>query len=320
MLPLNIDPEIIKNLSEPMVKLIEAIRSTTGTFYEPTRIKKEAKAKAQAKVYEKIGELVCNEIEQRGLSFFIQQQGKKQLNIDNIIEKCLKQQLAIEVPDNNSQKNLADKYYSSDQKSKSDEMIEESWINDFFDLCQNSSEEQIQEIWAALLRMEVANPGTVSRRLMHSIKIMSSKEASTFEALANCSVEVKQGTLGVYDDDSKEDFNLFFGCVNVIGDTELYETGTGESAFGFNLHDIVVLEEIGLINRINFSAEENDAREVILNSEDKIYLNNAEFEMCDMTYLGLELLRLIAPKNNENYFETIKKDFTDRNMIFHQSR
>ena len=162
MLPSNIDPDILKNLSEPMVKLIDAIRSATGTLYEPTRIKKEAKAKAQAQVYEKIGELVCDELEHRGLRFFIQQQGKKQLNIDNIIEKSLKQQLALDAPSETKNKNLAEKYYASDQKENTQEEIEDSWINDFFDLCQNASEDQIQEIWAALLRMEVANPGTVS--------------------------------------------------------------------------------------------------------------------------------------------------------------
>ena len=70
------------------------ISKAMGTYYEPTRIKKEAKAKVTAQVYEKIGELVCSEIEHRGLSFYIHQLGKKQLNIENIVEKALKQQLS----------------------------------------------------------------------------------------------------------------------------------------------------------------------------------------------------------------------------------
>ncbi len=42
----------LRALSKPATKLIEAVRSATGIIYEPTRIRRKAKADADAKAAE----------------------------------------------------------------------------------------------------------------------------------------------------------------------------------------------------------------------------------------------------------------------------
>lgn len=165
-----IDSGLIKALTEPMNEIIKAVSKGIGKVYEPTGIVREAKARTKARVYEKVEDLVITELEARGLQFSITQLGKKQLNIDRIVNKALKQQFAIDSntsSDSSQPKLIEEKSETEKVPSEISSEVHEDWIMEFFDLCQYSSQEDMQEIWAALLRMESTSPGTVSRRLMH---------------------------------------------------------------------------------------------------------------------------------------------------------
>ncbi|MGL3176384.1 hypothetical protein [Escherichia coli] len=55
----------LSGLSEPGTKLIEKISDAIGVLYEPTRIRKKAKAEAEAKRTELISRLELEGIEKR---------------------------------------------------------------------------------------------------------------------------------------------------------------------------------------------------------------------------------------------------------------
>lgn len=95
----------------------------------------------------------------------------------------------------------------------------------------------------------------------------------------------------------------------------MYEDNHGTFPFGFNLENTIVLEEVGLINRIQFYAKDNDVREIIISTKNKFKLDNAEFELCDFTNLGLELFKVSRPNYNEDYAEVLKKDFLANKMV-----
>jgi uncharacterized protein DUF2806 len=148
----------LKALSKPAVKLIEAVSSAVGVLYEPTRIKRRAKAEADALVILAKNQADINEIEHRASERLVGKEIRRQKNVENITKMALD-----ELPD-----------------KVSDEKPDEDWIFNFFETCQDISNEQMQLLWGRLLAGEVSKPGTFSLRTIRIVKDFSKDEADLF--------------------------------------------------------------------------------------------------------------------------------------------
>ena len=69
--------------------MIEKISDAVGTIYLPIHIKRVAKAEAEEKKIEALINIEITEIKQRALKRHIQEEGKKQENIENITAEAL---------------------------------------------------------------------------------------------------------------------------------------------------------------------------------------------------------------------------------------
>lgn len=149
-------------LSEPVTKLIESISSAVGALYEPMRIRKKAKAEAEAEVEAAIirikGALELQEIAARASERINILELRRQNNIQSIVGKAVRQ-----LPD-----------------SVSEEAVDEDWVVQFFNYCQDVSNEEIQLIWARLLAGEVAQPGSYSPRTLHLVRLLRPSDAILF--------------------------------------------------------------------------------------------------------------------------------------------
>lgn len=85
-----------------------------------------------------------NEIQQRGIERFVQQEARKQANIEAITAQAASQ---------------------LDESAKTDN-LEEDWIAHFFDKCDKVSDAEMQTLWSSLLAGEAQNPGTYSKGLL----------------------------------------------------------------------------------------------------------------------------------------------------------
>lgn len=63
----------IGELSKPATVLIEKISGAVGILYEPTRIRREAKAKADAALTEAGAVLAIGDLERRAVGRFVQE-------------------------------------------------------------------------------------------------------------------------------------------------------------------------------------------------------------------------------------------------------
>lgn len=153
---INIDP--LKALSKPACKLIEAVRAATGVVYEPTQIRRRAKAEGEEKTILATADARATEIAYRAAARLGHVEVRRQENIESIIGKAIDY-----VP-----------------AEASDEPVDQDWIHQFFEQCQDVSNERMQALWARLLAGEVTLPGSFSPRTMNVVRFLRVEDAALF--------------------------------------------------------------------------------------------------------------------------------------------
>jgi hypothetical protein len=153
-------------LSKPATVLIQKISKAVGILYEPTRIRKEALAEADAAIIKAKAQVAVTEVQARGLLRLIHEEGRRQENIEAITR-------------------LALPLLTDDAKP---EAIEEDWIVNLFDQGRRISDEEMQSLWAKLLAGEANRPGTFSKRTVNMVASLDKSDAVLFTNLCRCSV------------------------------------------------------------------------------------------------------------------------------------
>ena len=64
------------------------------------------------------------------------------------------------------------------------------WHTRFYEACGNISDDEIQEIWAAVLSGEISNPGSYSLRTLDCLRNISKEEAKLFKRICDCSIRL----------------------------------------------------------------------------------------------------------------------------------
>lgn len=151
-------PVDLRALSEPAVKLIETVRDAVGVVYEPTRIRRKAKAEADAAVILARNKIEVRQIEIRASERLISRELRRQDNIEKITKKAV----------------------DALPSSVSKDPVDQDWISRFFENCQDIGNEEMQSLWAKLLAGEVAKPGTFSLRTLRVIRDLARDDALLF--------------------------------------------------------------------------------------------------------------------------------------------
>jgi hypothetical protein len=158
--------QMIKGVSEaatePVCKLIEAVRASAGMVYQPVHVKRMAAAKAEALVIRAEADLKLTELRERAAARLTNTETRRQENIESIVQKA----------------------YENLPGECSEKPIDKDWIADFFDSCKDVGSEEVQALWGKLLAGEVADSGSYSRRALNTLKLMSSTEAALFDVIS----------------------------------------------------------------------------------------------------------------------------------------
>jgi hypothetical protein len=159
----------VGKLAEPATALVEKISNAVGALYEPTRIRRRARAEGEAEVYAAEAEgkaalirartdIELTDLNRRALTRFLAEETKKQVNMESITGKALGQLEEGAEPQN----------------------MDDDWISHFFDSSRHVSNEEMQDIWAKLLAGEANKPGSVSRRTVSLLATISPGDAEMF--------------------------------------------------------------------------------------------------------------------------------------------
>jgi len=199
-------------LSKPATALIKKISGAVGTLYEPTRIRREAKAKADAALTEAEAEAVLEigDLERRALGRFVNEQAREQQNIEDITQKALPY---LEETGDPSQ-------------------VEDDWISEFFARSRRVSNVQMQDLWARILSGEANKPNSVSKRTLEFVSLMDRSDAELFSKLCNFSATSLNEAL-IFDTDHSilADAGLQYSNLAHLESVGLIQLADGLSSF-----------------------------------------------------------------------------------------
>lgn len=151
----------IGEISRPASVLIEKISEAVGGYFKPYQIKRVAKAEAEVEILNAQTQIEITALQNRALERFIAEEGKKQENIEDIVNKTIPL--------------LTD--------SSEPQKMDDDWITNFFDKCRIISDQEMQSLWAKVLAGEANTPGTFSKRTVNFLGSLDNADAHLFTRL-----------------------------------------------------------------------------------------------------------------------------------------
>jgi hypothetical protein len=141
--------------------LVEKISDAIGGVFKPYQIVRVARAEAEAEIIRVGAQIKIEDLHRRALHRFLQEEARKQANIEEITRKALP---------------------GVNETAKPDE-LETDWITNFFDKCRIISNEQMQTLWSSLLAGEANVPGSFSKRTVDLLASLDKRDADLFTQL-----------------------------------------------------------------------------------------------------------------------------------------
>jgi len=272
--------------------LIDVISNGIGTIYKPRAIRKEADAEAyKIKVIEKArtqslieSKLSYEELEGNIIKRLAHKEARKQKNIETV-NFIAAEQLQYE-------------------EEVSDEPVDDDWTTRFFNIVEDISNDEMQNLWGRILAGEVKKPKSYSLRTLELLKNLSKEEAEVFTKFAN--IKIVSGDKNMI---CNQDNGKFL-----------------EEQFGISFLDRLLLAELGLIASENnlefhFTATNNSKHTGLLTYGQKgLVLKRSEntpkqpMKVLIFTKTGAELSNLINQPFNHAYLERVCSIFKHKNV------
>lgn len=267
-------------LTKPATLLVEKISSAIGIVFEPTKIKRKARAEAEAQKITAIASIEISALEQRAINRLIGQQARKQKNIEQITA-----QAEAELPPEAKVKDL-----------------DEDWIAHFFEQCENVSDAEMQTVWAKLLSSEATNPGSYSKRTVNFVSTLDKKDAELFTNLCDFVYHFMVPTVLIYDSQN-EIYNKNGINFNTLKHLDSLGLISFESLSGYERQKVPKKFTLYYYGRLTEVECPND-------SDNAIKIGNVL-----LTNIGRELLNISGSKPNEEFYEYICNQLSGQGLV-----
>lgn len=267
-------------LTKPVALFVKKVSNAIGVVFEPTQIKRKAKAEAEAKKITAIANIEINEIEQRAVNRLIGQIARKQKNIEQITT-----QAAAALP---LEANVKD--------------LDEDWVAHFFEQCENVSDTEMQTIWAKLLSGEATNPGAYSKRTVNFVSTLDKKDAELFTKLCEFVCDFGVPTVLIYNSQN-EIYNKNGINFNVLKHLDSLGLISFESLSGYERQKLPKKFTLYYYGRLTEIECPDD-------SDNKIKIGNVL-----LTNLGRELLNISGSKPNEDFYEYMCNQLSVQGLV-----
>jgi len=157
------DISLIKldEFAKPATALIEKVSEAVGGIFKPHQIIRVAKAEAAAEQIHAEAQIQVTNLHRRAIYRFLEEEAKKQKNIESITEKALPHLLESSTPQD----------------------IEDDWITNFFDKSRIVSDSEMQQLWSRVLAGEANAPRSFSRKTVNLLSDLEKSDAELFTAL-----------------------------------------------------------------------------------------------------------------------------------------
>jgi len=146
------------DLTKPATVLIEKISGAVGGVFKPWQMVRVAKAEAEVNQIQAESKIQITDLQRRAMHRFLEEEAKKQSNIETITQNALPL-----LQDNSSPQNVAD-----------------DWITNFFDKSRIVSDADMQSLWSRVLAGEANAPGAFAKRTVNLIADLDKEDAELF--------------------------------------------------------------------------------------------------------------------------------------------
>jgi Protein of unknown function (DUF2806) len=268
----------IGDLAQPVTTLIEKVADATGVIFEPWKIKRNAKAEAEANLIKVKSNLEISDLQRRGLQRFVQEEGKKQENIENIIEKTIPLL----------------------EEGSKPEKIDDDWLMNYVDKAKLVSDEEMKTLWAKILAGEANEPNSFSKRTVNFLASMDKKDAEVFTGLCSFIVTLKNDPQPFIFDSENQIYNnagITFLTLSHLESISLINFNAIGFAKKYYLNDYTDL-------LVRYFDEHFHAK--LKRGNTQISTGKVLF-----TQIGQELSKLCESKKIEDFFEYLFKQFSE---------
>ena len=149
------------DLTKPATILIEKISDAVGGIFKPFQIVRVAKAEAEASRVQAESQIQVTDLHRRAMYRFLEEEAKKQSNIEAITQNALPL-----LEDKSAPQNVAD-----------------DWITNFFDKSRIVSDGDMQKLWSRVLAGEANAPGAFAKRTVNLLADLDKIDAELFTKL-----------------------------------------------------------------------------------------------------------------------------------------
>lgn len=149
------------DITKPATVLIEKVSDAVGGISKPWQTVRVAKADVAAELIRAEGQIQVTDLHRRALRRFLEEEAKRQSNIEDITQKALPLLNADSSPQN----------------------VEDDWITNFFEKCRIVSDDDMQRLWSRVLAGEANTPGAFSRRTVNLLTDLDKGDAELFTRL-----------------------------------------------------------------------------------------------------------------------------------------
>lgn len=267
-------------LSKPATVLIEKVCSAVGIVFEPTRIRRKAKAEADAQQISAVGQIEVDALQRRALERLVHQEARKQANIESITA-----QAATSLP-----------------PTANTEALNEDWLAHFFKQCDTVSDSEMQSLWSKVLAGEATAPGTYSRRTVDLVSTLDKADASLFTAFGEFVWVIGEANLLIYDlgNDVYKAKGITFESLKHLDSIGLisFESVAGYNRSGFAKHGVTFY--YGRPTLLEFPAD----------SANQMAVGHAL-----LTSVGKQLMAICGSARNDAFYQYVIRNWSDAGII-----
>lgn len=167
-----LDDGSLAKFIEPLNKLVDAVRAATGVVYEPTAIRRRAKADRDAALLKAETDAEISLIA-----------AQADADVQALASRARHRLAVQELRRQNNIELVLDEAAQALPPNVSGHPVDPDWISGFFSDVQDISNSDLQRVVGKLLAGEFATPGSVSRRTVALVKQMSPNEVQKFRSL-----------------------------------------------------------------------------------------------------------------------------------------
>jgi len=293
-------------VKEPVIKLLDVVEKGIGKIYEPTHIKRMAKAKA-----EEIRLISAASEENMNLPI-LYLNGNVEIDTKSGEELALRAQNRLfhkEVQRQNNIETTIRHAYNDLQAEEvvSAEPVDQDWATRFFNIVGEVNNEDMQVLWGKILSGEVKQPGSYSLRTLETLRNLSKKEAEAFTKITNYVLQ-SNATFLIYRD---QDFL---------------------DSVGIKYADILLLDESGLLKgdttlqyTMSFTEQRNTFGLIYQNKIVLLHDKNTEDRKINvpcyvLTKAGSEIYSISSKNNDESYINNTATKLKEQNLTVEYSQ